>query len=1594
MAQRTKAGRQQGAPTGGHHRQAAERNAIRALAPPWLSGLRAPFENVLNFYLGSEKTPVAFGGRQAELEELDDWLERGPEPYLVLAAEAGRGKTALLLRWAAHVAARGKVGVIFIPVSVRFGTNLPDFVFGSLATGLAAHHGEPRAPLGCLPPQLLQEASLGYMRRVSQNRPLLVILDGLDEAVGWEAHPKLFPSDPPQGLRVVVSARAGTRMPDAAAWALRLGWDGSLARRRQLSPLSAEGVAEVLLQMGFPPARVDLPAELYRLSEGEPLLLGLYAGELWQQGNEAPRLRPQDLGTIRPGYEGYIRHWCEGRQGLWGQEWSRREPQLQALLEVLSCACGPLARGDLLELLEGDGIGASDLDALLQRLGPLVSSSDCVFHHPRLAAYFYDNLPDRQRRRSHERFAEWGRRVLAELESGRRRPEEVSPYLARYLGEHLERAGAPSAEIYNLLSPLWLEVTAQASGAPRLFLNDAERVWRSAMRQGPPAAGHLVRAALYLSTFASMAWVEVNVPAGLLAACVRRGIVSPEFGLLLAWRQTPPEKRAGALAALAPHPPEPQRAEALAEALATARAIEDANRRAKALATARAIEDANRRAKAFAALVPHLPPHLLAEALAAARAIGDPVRRAEALEALAPHLPPQLLVEALAAARAIEHAYWRAKALAALAQHLVEPERSQVLAEALAAARAIEGAYSRDEAFILDVALRADFEAALDRAEALLALAPKLPEPERRKVVGEALTNMLGSLDEAPDDRDRVQVLETLAENLRKWRCDEVLGKALRPARKIKKALTAARKIKKPYFRAKVLTALAPHYPEPHRRNVVAEALATARQVANPYFRARALATLAPQLLQPWLDEALAAARAIEWGRFRAQALAALAPQLEEPRRSLVLSEGLAAAREAFTAEGRSEALAALASQLPESLLPEALAIARGILDEGYRGEDLFETLAIFAGRLPEPRRSEVLADALAAARTIGDENKRAKVLAALAAHHAEPERTRALAEALAAARAISDSPSRARALEVLAPHLPPHLLAEALAAARTIGDENKRAKALAALAPHLPPHLLTEALAAARVIEDVSERAEALANLAPHLPPHLLAEALAAACAIKDAHWRAKALADLAPHLPPHLLAEALAAARAIKEHSCRPEALAALAPHVPEPRRSEVLADALKDIGECFTWGSRFPKSNVPRAALGVLEILAPHLPEALLAEALATACNRLTGRQERLRASALAILAPQLSHPLLTEALAAARVIEHVDDRAEALAALAPHLPPHLLTEALAAARAIKEHRYRAEALSALAPRLAEPERSQVLAEALVAARAVEDADGRARVLAALAPHLPPHLLAEALAAARAIEHAYPRAEALAALAPHLAEPERSQVLAEALAAARAIEDDYWRAKVLAALAPHLPPHLLAEALVAACAIEISFRLGEAFAALAPHLPPHLLAEALAAARAIGDPVRRAEALEALAPHLPPQLLVEALAAGLPPRPAADTEEADPILTAYAEAELIARLGERLSHLASQMPVADLYQLFANFLHVLSARRRSTLLTAVAKLAPVILHFGGSAAVEQSAQAILDTAEWRPWIVNRRTSPAAGCAPADEA
>jgi hypothetical protein len=100
------------------------------------------------------------------------------------------------------------------------------------------------------------------------------------------------------------------------------------------------------------------------------------------------------------------------------------------------------------------------------------------------------------------------------------------------------------------------------------------------------------------------------------------------------------------------------------------------------LAVVRGIYNAERRALALAEIAPRLPAEeqsaALGEALAAAHAIDDPERGALALAKIAPQLPaeeqPAALGEALAAARGIDDVARRVQALAAVAQRFTKEQ--------------------------------------------------------------------------------------------------------------------------------------------------------------------------------------------------------------------------------------------------------------------------------------------------------------------------------------------------------------------------------------------------------------------------------------------------------------------------------------------------------------------------------------------------------------------------------------------------------------------------------------------------------------------------------------------------------------------------------------------------------------------------------------------------------------------------------------------------------------------------------------------------------------------------------------------------------
>jgi hypothetical protein len=160
--------------------------------------------------------------------------------------------------------------IVFVPVSLRYDTASRAVFFAALAARLAYLFRE-QIPTGLIQnPDALQEKVSEYLRQPPSKGRLLIILDGLDEATDWEIGPYLFRPSPPEGLRVVVSARylAGESGPEG--WLNRLGWENY--RVLDLKPLTREGVAEAL--RSIPPPldelgrRAEIVNELYHLSAG------------------------------------------------------------------------------------------------------------------------------------------------------------------------------------------------------------------------------------------------------------------------------------------------------------------------------------------------------------------------------------------------------------------------------------------------------------------------------------------------------------------------------------------------------------------------------------------------------------------------------------------------------------------------------------------------------------------------------------------------------------------------------------------------------------------------------------------------------------------------------------------------------------------------------------------------------------------------------------------------------------------------------------------------------------------------------------------------------------------------------------------------------------------------------------------------------------------------------------------------------------------------------------------------------------------------------------------------------------------------------
>ncbi len=504
-------------------------------------------------YLGDAQHPTAFGGRDYELKILDRWLDddRAP-PYVLLAGSAGRGKSALLVRWVQRVIAKDDLDVIFFPISIRFRTNLASVTFASIAARLAALHGEGVPGAADTPAEVWREVVSSYLDRPPPpGRRFLLVIDGADESAESSIGPDLFPRTPPAGLKILVSARLLAGDADAKGWLGRLGWSSpDRAYPLELDPLTPDGLVQVLRNMSIPlealSGRSDVVAELFRLSAGDPLIINLYAADLWTRGEEVARLQPSDLAQIEPGLEGYFERWRQDQRELWGAKSPQREPAYNDVFNVLACALGPLLTSQLLELLPPERpLDVWALEDVLEDLKRFVigdgDEQGYAFSHPRLGDYFYELLQAAGRAEAHEaRFVSWGLRCTQALET-QGVAYQAPVYVLQFLRRHMDRARCEARAFQVLSSTIWARAWERLDrGSYTGFLSDLSVVQQIVSTESgklaatgavSPFTATELRCALCYSSIVTLAG-DLSVPA--LTAIVSKQIWSAAQALAYA----------------------------------------------------------------------------------------------------------------------------------------------------------------------------------------------------------------------------------------------------------------------------------------------------------------------------------------------------------------------------------------------------------------------------------------------------------------------------------------------------------------------------------------------------------------------------------------------------------------------------------------------------------------------------------------------------------------------------------------------------------------------------------------------------------------------------------------------------------------------------------------------------------------------------------------------------------------------------------------------------------------------------------------------------------------------------------------------------
>ena len=1137
--------------------------------PSYLIGINLlPFdyvsriENFIREYLGTKENPEPFGGRDDVFQDLNEWLENGPS-RLVVAAPGGRGKSALLVRWIETLKTRKDLDIVFIPISARFKTNLANTFFASLAARLAFLHQEKVPNRPDISTEIWKGIASSYLSGTyERDKELLVVIDGLDEAGDWEPGTDFLPFDLLPKIHVVVSARYLSTDNGPQGWIRRLGWEREgWSSSLEIAPLTRLGINDVLLQMGFPfeglGDTVDIISELYRLTEGDPLLIRFYVKDLWGLEGEKARLKPKDLLDVKPGYDGYFERWWDDQKRIWGEKAPLREKDTRLVFSILCSALGGLTKDDITELDKENILDSFSMDDAFEALKRFVTNVNMHAHsryqedvsfiltHPKLNEYFWGLLTKREQIDLESRYLAWGESVFtSDIQTKEAR--EIPLYLLQFYGAHLERAHAQTEKYLPFIrSSSWHKAWFRFEGSYNGYQQDIKRAW-VACEEFNKGQIEIAASPLYLWDELQCALIETSMHS-------MAGRIFPELlGLLVktkVWTFT------------------------------------------QAIAYIRQANDEEHKLKLLAVLVPFASSRELDELLFFSHSLEDDLIKAKALELLIDFLKDHQLDTLLEIARTINELDNQLRVLGRAVEYLHPQHQETVLLEILEKTNALQSDGLKSEVLkilsarvpasklmVILVAIRSIKKEGA-RASVLVTIAGRVNAKEAKVLLREVRA--------LRSEKSKAAILEGFAKKI--------------PANSIDAALHLAFSLKTPGYKARVLASFLQYIEQGHRGSITEKIFETASKLKNPWEIASIFIHMIPaithheqkkileitcklrdsksqekiiEVISSYLKdnaqilEATEIARKIKDKKHRAHSLAYLAGASRKKQRRQLVLEALDIVGSIEKPAKRAGATGSLSWRLHQNGIFVPIEVLNII--ESLGDDNLIENTIITVSQHLEHQNALAIIDT----GLVISKNTQAKVLVLSSSELEGESLTQCAHTALALSQDISDQFDRLNTLIRLSDYLPPEeknpLIDQLLGESLLIPHEGLQSKVFTKLAKHLNYEQTDIVLDKVRVYRHDGTKASALIALSGNIDSDRISDILNIAETLELDGPIQFILHNLSRRLTSEHLDHALRVAKKINDNRLYVQALSSLLRCAPASKQKRIYLEIIKYISE----------------------------------------------------------------------------------------------------------------------------------------------------------------------------------------------------------------------------------------------------------------------------------------------------------------------------------------------------------------------------------------------------------------------------------------